>query len=160
MFFVLGIFFLAGLVHCSQKPTKRGEEIIRFQEFVAQINHHADTLFGQYLTEKFVFTDTRGQILTGKERVIMGWQQLFRFFPDYKIAVESVSFENNAVLAFGYVSGTYMGLQSEADENHWKTPAAWKVSFNEKGEITEWKEYGDTRILHEIIRSNLPETDF
>ncbi|MBX7242053.1 MAG: nuclear transport factor 2 family protein [Bacteroidia bacterium] len=146
---------------CGEKKEAEKEYFQKLNQWVKILNEHKDTLSAEYLAEEFSFTDARGQELKGRERVMMGWQQLFRIFPDYTIDIESTSSpDKNTMAVFGYTSGTYLGMHSEAGENHWKIPTAWRISFDENGRICRWKEYGDTKIIYEIIRSNQPDTDF
>ncbi len=146
---------------CGAEKKKGKDPLQKLNQWVKIINEHKDTLSSEYLSTDFSFTDARGQEIRGRERVTMGWNQLFRLFPDYKIEIETVSsLENNTLAVFGYTSGTYLGMRSDANENYWKIPTAWRISFDGEGRISRWNEYCDTKIIYEIIRSNQPDTDF
>jgi len=118
------------------------KEIEVVEAFISAINRHAPSEISELMTDDHSFIDSRGKIQTGREKMIAGWKEYFRMFPDYYIRLESILSEQTLVAAFGSAFGTYNGKRGLAAENRIEMPAAWKAIV-EHGKIKLWQVYAD-----------------
>ncbi len=154
----MGLTFMF-ITRCNTPSTEN--EKVTFQQFTDLLNEHKAPALATFLEEDFIFTDSRGQVLNGCERVASGWKQLFNTFPDYTLEVkEVITVKPGSIAAFGYISGTYKGMTTNVNENYWRVPVAWRVFISPNGKLKSWEEYHDTKIIHEIIESNQADSDF
>ncbi|MBZ0201664.1 MAG: nuclear transport factor 2 family protein [Ignavibacteria bacterium] len=117
-------------------------------EFVKCINEHDVTKLSQLMTEDHIFTDAHNNSITGKNELMLGWQEYFKMFPDYKIEIDEFYSCGDVFAMFGFASGTYKGCNPE--HNHWKLPAAWKALVI-GGKLSHWQVYCDTAIPSGIM---------
>jgi ketosteroid isomerase-like protein len=74
--------------------------------FVAAINAHDIEAICLLMAEDFVFADSLGRVVKGRETMRPGWQAYFRMFPDYQIAIEDTFVAGAAIALFGTAQGT------------------------------------------------------
>jgi ketosteroid isomerase-like protein len=126
------------------------ESIVR--EFVNSINTHSVERMGDLITEDHTFTDSQNNTYHGKEVMLEGWKSYFTWFPDYFIEINELFVRGDTIVATGYASGTYKGIKTRDNKNHWRDSAAWKTTF-EKGKIKSWQVYSDTKVAFEVIKN-------
>ena len=118
------------------------EEITAVRDFVAAINQGDCSRLADLMTADHTFVDARGTAVSGREKMVEGWEGYFRMFPDYEVVVESILQDGDLVAAFGSASGTYNGKRGPVPENMIEMPAAWKAVV-ENGLIKVWQVYAD-----------------
>jgi limonene-1,2-epoxide hydrolase len=122
------------------------------EAFIAAINRGNLRDLSELMTEDHTFVDSGGNIVSGRERMIVGWEQYLRMFPDFKIQIESILGDKDQVAVFGSTSGTYNGKRGLVPENRIAMPAAWKAVV-EGGKVKHWQVYADwtegCRIINE-----------
>jgi ketosteroid isomerase-like protein len=121
--------------------------------FAGAINHHDIEKISTLMADGHTFIDAHGNKVEGKDKMKAGWAGYFQMFPDYKIEITEIFENGNIIAAFGFAEGTFKGLKTENNENHWRLPAAWKAVV-ESGKIKVWQVYADTRVPFDIILKN------
>ena len=118
--------------------------------FVDAINRRSPEEIASLMTEDHVFIDSLGTRVTGRQRMLKGWQGYFSMVPDYSIAVDETFAEGSVVAMLGTAQGTYASGGSLQPENKWQTPAAWRAVV--RGPlIAEWRVYADNEPTRRII---------
>ena len=112
------------------------------EAFIAAINRRNLSEISDLMTADHTFVDSAGRIESGRERMIAGWEQYFRLFPDFKIEIESILGDKGHVAVFGSTSGIYNGKRGLVPENRIEMPAAWKAAV-EGGKVKHWQVYAD-----------------
>lgn len=133
-----------------------GVQIAR--SFVDAINAHDPAAIAARATSDHRFIDALGQTVP-REQLEPTWAGYFRTVPDYRIEVERWVPDEESVLAYGTMSGTYTADGTLHPENRWSTPAAWRARIRD-GQVAEWQVYSDgepLRLLMSGRRSNVPE---
>lgn len=97
--------------------------------------------------------DTMGNIVSGKDTVVRGWQEFFRMFPDYTNTIDGVVQSGNTVMAYGHASGTYSGRRGLVPENRISMPAAWKAVID-GDKVKEWRVCADWTEGHRIFEED------
>jgi ketosteroid isomerase-like protein len=85
------------------------KEINVVKAFIAAINQRDPSVISALMTEDYTFIDPSGQIVSGRSKMIAGWEGYFRMFPDFEIQVENIMGDESLVGVFGSTSGTYNG---------------------------------------------------
>jgi predicted enzyme related to lactoylglutathione lyase/ketosteroid isomerase-like protein len=120
------------------------------QQFITAINAHDVQQLGTLMTDDHIFIDAHNSKVEGKQKMLLGWEFYFDWFPDYKIEVEKTMNDGNAFALFGFAEGTYHGLKEEVEKAHWRLPASWRAEVRDN-KIALWQVYADTKIPFEII---------
>ncbi|MBN1538453.1 MAG: nuclear transport factor 2 family protein [Anaerolineales bacterium] len=123
------------------------------QAFIDAINDQDLTAISRLMKEDHTFIDLGGQIVSGREKMVEGWQGFFRMFPDYKNRVEMMLADKGVVAVFGWACGTYNGKRGLLPENRIEMPAAWKAVV-EDGKIKSWQVYADWTEGSKIIEED------
>ena len=118
--------------------------------FAEAINHHDIEKIYMLMADGHIFVDALGNKVEGKDKMKAAWAGYFQLFPDYKIEVTEIFENDNIIAAFGFAEGTFKGLKTENNKNHWRQPAAWKATV-ENGKIKVWQVYADTKAAFDII---------
>jgi ketosteroid isomerase-like protein len=103
------------------------------------------------MTEDHVFVDGLGARIEGRQRVKAAFDAYFRMVPDYTISIEETFRQGSVVLMLGSAQGTYSADGGLRPENHWTTPAAWRVTIRD-GLVAEWRVYADNEPIRQIMR--------
>ncbi|MGA2672143.1 MAG: nuclear transport factor 2 family protein [Terracidiphilus sp.] len=134
--------------------------------FVRAINRQDVDALAEWMAPEHRFVDSLGNAVEGREKMRAAWAAYFRMVPDYSIAVEETLCDGPLVVMLGEAQGTYchpidedlpMGTPPHASggklrpENHWKTPAAFRV-FILDGKVAEWRVYADNEPIRSIMR--------
>jgi hypothetical protein len=96
-------------------------------DFIAGINTHDVAGLCDLMTEGHVFIDAAGTCFEGRENTRVGWQEFFRLFPDYRIAIETTA-TGETVGLFGTARGSYYDDLTP----RWRVAAAWKAVIPER----------------------------
>jgi ketosteroid isomerase-like protein len=112
------------------------------ETFIAAINRRNPSEISDLMTVDHTFVDSVGNIMSGREKMSVAWEQYFRLFPDFKIEIESILEDKGHVAVFGSTSGTYNGKRGLVPENRIEMPAAWKAIV-EGGKVRHWQVYAD-----------------
>jgi ketosteroid isomerase-like protein len=117
--------------------------------FIDCINSQDLKSLAALMSDDHTFIDAHGNQVSGREKMIAGWQGYFEWFPDYSIEVTEV-FEHHGKLAlFGFAGGSFKNKEGE----NWRLPAAWRAIVKD-GRVTLWQVFADTKIPFEIIERN------
>ena len=150
---LFGLAFLTPTVNAQnniQGTSTMNNQIV--QDFANAINEHNVDKICSLMTDNHRFIDSEGNQTAGKEQMRRGWIGYFQLFPDYKIEVTEIFFNDDTVAAFGFASGTFQG-QSNRTDNYWRLPAAWKAVIK-NGKIDLWQVFADAKIPFDIINRN------
>jgi ketosteroid isomerase-like protein len=121
--------------------------------FAEAINEHNVDKIAALMADDHRFVDAHGNEVVGKEKMKGGWSGYFQLFPDYKIEITDIFSMGDAFAAFGFASGTFKGIKTDANENHWRLPAAWRILLS-NNKIKLWQVFADTKIPFDIIAKN------
>jgi ketosteroid isomerase-like protein len=119
-------------------------------EFMSSINQRDPDKLAELMTEDHRFIDSLGHTMRGRETMRKGWQGYYAFCPDYWVSHEDIFQSGNAVAVFGAAGGTISAKGKLADENKWRTPAAWRAVV-ENGLVQEWRVYADNKPVYDIM---------
>ncbi|MFX1565578.1 MAG: nuclear transport factor 2 family protein [Promethearchaeota archaeon] len=103
---------------------------LRFNE---RINARDLTGLGELMTEDHVFIDISGEVHEGRERMIVGWFDFFRNYPDYRNNFTRVDAHDDLVIMVGFSKCSYTPLDG---------PAIWTAKIL-GGKVAEWRVYED-----------------
>ena len=117
--------------------------------FITCINSHDVEKLGALMSDDHTFIDAHGNQVSGKDKMIPGWQGYFAWFPDYYIEVTEILEDGDKLALFGFAGGSFQGKETE----RWRLPAAWKAEVKH-GQVTLWQVFADTKIPFEIIERN------
>src|SRR5271155_840091 len=117
------------------------ESVLQFLEHINQ--RDADKL-ADLMTDDFVFVDSLGQSVRGRQKTLAGGRAYYTFGPDYWVSHEEVFSSGNTVAVFGAAGGTIAADGKLPPENKWRTPASW-LAVVEKGRLKEWRVYAHNK---------------
>ncbi len=123
--------------------------------FVKAINRQDPEEIASLMTDDHVFIDSLGDRVTGRAQMQRGWQGYFTMVPDYTITVEETFTDGSVVVMLGAAQGTYTSGGPLKPENHWQTPAAWRVVIR-GGLVAEWRVYADNEPIRRIMGAKQP----
>jgi hypothetical protein len=103
------------------------------------------------MTPEHCFTDSLGNVITGRDTMPAGWAAYFRMVPDYSLAIDEYYSDGPAVVMLGAAGGTWSADGSLKSENRWKTPIAVRAIV-EEGLIAAWRVYADNEPIREKMR--------
>ncbi len=121
------------------------------QAFVRVINRQDAAALAELMSPDHRFTDSLGNVLSGREKMRAAWAAYFRMVPDYSLAIEEFYESGPAVVMLGVAQGTYSADGTLKDENRWNTPVALRAIV-EDGLISEWQVYADNEPMREKMR--------
>ena len=114
--------------------------------FVNAINHRNVDEIARLMTEDYVFTDSLGTVVRGRDKMKAGWTSYFRLVPDYTIAIEETYCDGAVVILLGVAQGTYAA-------ETWSTPAAWRAKVRDD-RVAEWRVYADNEPIRQLMRKS------
>jgi ketosteroid isomerase-like protein len=120
--------------------------------FVAAINDHDVEAICRLMSEDFIFADSLGRVIKGREVMRGGWAGYFRMFPDYRMSIDHVFEADEALALFGNAQGTFSKDGQIRPENYWQVPAAWKAVVR-GSHIAEWRVYADNFQTVKLMRA-------
>jgi ketosteroid isomerase-like protein len=112
------------------------------QAFVRAINRQSVEDLAELMTADHHFIDSLGSLVSGREKMRVGWAAYFRMIPDYAIEIEETCCDGPVVVMLGTARGTYSADGTLKEENRWQTPAAFRA-FIEEDKVAEWRVYCD-----------------
>lgn len=122
------------------------------QEVVAKINAHDVAGIIALMTPDYVFVDSLGKKFA-RPAIDAGWQRYFAMVPDYRLKINHIVADGDAVVLFGTAGGTYVpNGGAMRPENKWETPAVWRAVIRE-GKVSEWRVYCDNEPIRAKIRA-------
>lgn len=122
--------------------------------FVRAINKQDLKAMEELMAPNHRFIDSRGNAITGRHHVRVGWQHYFHLAHDYTIEVQESFCKGPVAVLTGVAQGSYtIDGKLERDER-WSIPAAFRA-FIEDGKIVEWRVFAD----HEPLRKHLRHRD-
>jgi ketosteroid isomerase-like protein len=121
--------------------------------FIEAINNGDIETMANFMDENHTFTDSHGKQRHGKTNMTKSWQGFFGLFPDYHIEVDMIMEKGQNIAIFGQASGTYKNFHDDEDHNYFKHPSCWRAEMV-NGKIVSWNVYCDTKVTHDIIKSN------
>jgi ketosteroid isomerase-like protein len=127
-------------------------EIDTVRAFIASINRRNPSEISDLMTDDHTFVDSVGRIESGRRRMIAGWREYFRMFPDFTIQIDTILSGGGVVAVFGSCSATNNGKRGAVSENRIEMPAAWRAVVDD-GKVKRWQVYADwtegTKIIAE-----------
>jgi ketosteroid isomerase-like protein len=117
-------------------------EVQVVKSFVGAINRGDVSELARLMSDGHTFVDSEGRRESGKDRLLEGWGEYFRLFPDYRVEIQDVLQEGSLVAVFGSAAGTYNGRRGLVPANRIEMPAAWKAVI-ENGRVKLWQVYAD-----------------
>ncbi|HTW39774.1 MAG TPA: nuclear transport factor 2 family protein [Thermoplasmata archaeon] len=127
-----------------------GDTVRTALKFVNEINRHDIDSILALIADDYLFTDSLGQEVRGKERAREGWAAYLALFPDYHIGIKEW-FQNGRVVSLvGVASGTYAVRGTLPSENRWKTPAAWRVVVRDN-QVVQWQVFADQEPVWKVM---------
>ncbi|MDX6289936.1 MAG: hypothetical protein QOH42_1735 [Blastocatellia bacterium] len=117
--------------------------------FIDCINSQDLKSLAALMSDDHSFIDAHGNQVSGREKMIAGWQGYFEWFPDYSIEVTEVFEDHGKLALFGFAGGSFKNKEGE----NWRLPAAWRAIVKD-GRVTLWQVFADTKIPFQIIERN------
>lgn len=121
-------------------------------QFIACINRQDVEGLCRLMTPDYLFVDSLGIEVRGREPMREGWRAYFATVPDYHIALTDHLETESVAALFGWAGGTYAHGVRMLTENCWQTPAAWKAVVRD-GLIAEWRVYADNEPIRRLMRT-------
>jgi ketosteroid isomerase-like protein len=103
---------------------------LRFNE---RINARDLTGLGELMTEDHTFIDIPGEVTVGRDKMILGWFNFFKNYPDYRNNLTHLEVKGTKVIMFGFSECSYGPLDG---------PAIWTAEVRD-GLVAEWRVYKD-----------------
>jgi ketosteroid isomerase-like protein len=103
---------------------------LRFNEM---INARNLTGLAELMTEDHTFIDIPGEVHEGRDRMITGWFDFFKSYPDYRNNFTRVKAHDNLVIMVGYSDCSHEPLDG---------PSIWTATI-QNGLVSEWRVYED-----------------
>jgi ketosteroid isomerase-like protein len=119
-------------------------------QFMERINRRDADKLAELMTEDHLFTDSLGQSVRGREKMLAGWRSYFAFCPDYWVSHEEILANGNLVAVFGTAGGTIAANGELPAANRWRTQAAWLAEV-EGGLLKQWRVYSDNKPVYDIL---------
>ncbi len=138
------------MVRAVSKPPTRDGPVKVVRVFIASVNAADPDALAELMTPSHRFIDALGHHFDGREAVREGWATYFRWFPDYRIAIDELLSRGNTVSAFGTASGTFAGELRDGIEARYASPAAWRATVD-GGKIATWQVYCDVSAQQRIL---------
>jgi ketosteroid isomerase-like protein len=104
---------------------------LRFNEM---INARDLTGLSELMTEDHTFIDIPGEVIIGRDKMILGWFSFFKSYPDYRNNFTYVTAQGTKVIMIGFSECAYEPLDG---------PAIWTAEIRD-GLVAEWRVYEDT----------------
>jgi uncharacterized protein (TIGR02246 family) len=123
--------------------------------FVAAINAHDVDRLAALMTDDHRFTDSLGNIVSGREAMQAGWAGYFGMVPDYRLEPREWFTDGPLVVMLGTAGGTYAPDGVRAPERAWSTPAACRALVR-RGQVAEWQVFADNEPIRERMRQAAP----
>ena len=111
---------------------------LRFNE---RINARDLTGLSEMMSEDHAFIDISGEVHEGRQRMITGWFDFFRTYPDYRNNFTDVEVRDDLVIMIGF---------SECSFDRLNGPAIWTAKIRDDF-VAEWRVYEDTVDVREIL---------
>jgi ketosteroid isomerase-like protein len=128
-------------------PSPRGAALA----FVEAINRRNSEALAALMTEDHAFVDGLGAKIEGRQQVKAAFEVYFRMVPDYTVSIEETFGAGSVVVMLGAAQGTYSRDGNLRQDDHWTTPAAWRVSIRD-GLVAEWRVFADNEPIRQIMR--------
>lgn len=119
--------------------------------FVEAINSADLERLSELMTQDHVFIDADGFQHCGRTEMQRQWKQYFSMVPDFRIQVAVALCQGSSVALFGVAEGTFDEDGILKPENHWKVPAAWRVSV-QGDRVAAWQLYVNPQPMAEILK--------
>ncbi len=127
------------------------------QAFIRAINAHDTVGLAGLMTEDHRFTDSLGQVITGREAMRASWTSYFSMVPDYHLTAERWLCDGPVVVMLGTAGGTYSPDGSRNPALKWATPAAVRALVRDD-RVAEWQVYADNEPIREVMRRNAKQS--
>lgn len=120
--------------------------------FIERINaHDVDGIMALVSTD-YEYINSSGDHFRDREFIRDTWRAQFENHPDYRLRVQRVIADDEAVAVFGWAEGTYAPDGVLRDDNHWEVPCAFQVIARD-GKVTYFESYSDASIVFDLIKS-------
>lgn len=119
-------------------------------EFLNRINQRDADKLAELMADDFLFVDSLGNEVRGRETMRGGWKGYFAMCPDYWVSHDEILESGNKVAVFGAAGGTISANGKLPDENKWRIPASW-LAVVQNGLVNEWRVYADNKPVDDIL---------
>jgi uncharacterized protein (TIGR02246 family) len=103
-------------------------------KFNERINARDLTGLAELMTEDHTFIDIPGEVTVGRDKMILGWLNFFKTYPDYRNNFTHIEVQGTKVIMIGFSECFYEPLDG---------PAIWTAEIRD-GLVAEWRVYDDT----------------
>ena len=110
--------------------------------FVEAINAADLSALRRLMTEDHTFIDTLGNHFSGADQMIVGWQNFFLAYPDYRIQIRHAFADGMFAGIFGHGEGKWR-VDKKILPGSWSVATAWLAEI-EAGQVKTWRVFGDT----------------
>ena len=117
------------------------EIVERYNQYINERNLEK---LAMLMSEEYVFIDTAGTRIEGKEVGKETWKKFFEQFPDYRNIFETIEERGDSVVVTG---------RSVCSAKQLNGPALWKAK-TKNGKILEWQVFEDTANNRKLIDIN------
>jgi len=119
-------------------------------EFVEKINEQDVDGICDLMSDDFIFVDSMGGSMYGRDAMKQAWRDYFAMFPDYEISITHILQQENIIAILGTAKGTYAVRGKLHQDNSWEVRAAWKAKV-EDDQVKEWHVYADLEPVRQIV---------
>jgi len=136
--------------------SERGEPVVStVLRFLERINQHDADGLAQLMAPDFLFVDSIGQTVRGREPMRAAWRAYFAFCPDYWVTHDAIFHSGDQVAVFGAAGGTIAVNGDLPPENRWRVSAGWLAVVDDRL-VTEWRIYADNKPVYDILARTTP----
>jgi ketosteroid isomerase-like protein len=122
--------------------------------FVAAINAMDLRALRSLMTDDHVFTDARGTVYAGADKMIDGWQNFFHAYPKYWISIDTNFLSGNRVALFGTAGGKWR-VAGTIVPGSWQVNAAFLAEVVRE-KVRRWNIYCDTSWVSPPVQPEYP----
>lgn len=111
---------------------------LRFNEM---INARDLTGLVKLMTEDHTFIDIPGEVHEGRDKMVLGWFDFFKTYPDYRNNFTRIEAHDDLVIMIGY---------SDCSHDPLDGPSIWTARIQDDL-VSEWRVYADTSEVRQSL---------
>jgi ketosteroid isomerase-like protein len=122
------------------------------QTFVERINAGDIDGLVALMTADHRFTDSLGNVVSGRDAMKGGWAGYFRMVPDYRLEAQEWLCDGPVVVMIGTAGGTYSPDGTLSPDRRWSTPVACRA-LTRGQHVAEWRVYADNEPIRKLMQA-------